>query len=55
MDENTLMIQIIYQDVDLPSPVSKLKEVIKNSFKELIINDKGVIKSAKMGAIGTRG
>jgi len=54
-DTKKLEIQIIYQDFDSPSPVSKLKEFIKDTFKELIINDKGIIKSSKIGAIGARG
>ena len=54
-DTKKLEIQVIYQHVDSPSPFLKVKEFIKEKFKEQIINDKGLIKSTKDGSIGVRG
>lgn len=50
-----LEIQIIYQDFNAPLPTFKVMEFFKDRVRERLINENGVIKSTRIGAVGVRG
>lgn len=54
-DTKKLEIQIIYKDFNAPLPTFKVMEFIKDMVREKVINENGVIKSTRIGAVGVRG